>query len=282
MGRRRITRDYVPVDLIGNIKLLFRWNKEISFSLFEFPRNEPCTRDVLPVCSLVSMDDRLWWFATKLQEAFTFGALDSPTLLEDFLTTPETADLISIFLTAAGPTKLFFYCDRAQLDSLSTRNLTLSSSLLPERLRNGSTCLYFLKTAPIDVRRLEEEISCGKISGSSPLVGLDLALRGVYSHYVEAIDEKATDGVPLRSLVDHLSSSIRSTSKTSGNRRMRLEEPSDELIDELKRLQVAGRQNLSSTSTNSISEAEKLVGEWFVVIEGLLLTGVEERRIFDV
>ncbi|XP_065832198.1 uncharacterized protein [Oscarella lobularis] len=51
------------------------------------------------------MDDRSWWFATKLQEAFTFGALDSPTLLEDFLTTPETADLISIFLTAAGPTK---------------------------------------------------------------------------------------------------------------------------------------------------------------------------------
>ena len=45
------------------------------------------------------MDDRLWWFANKIQDVFQIGTYDSPTLLEDFISTEETVEAINHFLS---------------------------------------------------------------------------------------------------------------------------------------------------------------------------------------
>lgn len=45
------------------------------------------------------MDDRLWWFANKIQDVFQIGTYDSPTLLEDFISADPTVEAINHFLS---------------------------------------------------------------------------------------------------------------------------------------------------------------------------------------
>ena len=45
------------------------------------------------------MDDRLWWFANRIQDVFQIGTYDSPTLLEDFISADETVEAINLFIS---------------------------------------------------------------------------------------------------------------------------------------------------------------------------------------
>ena len=45
------------------------------------------------------MDDRLWWFANKIQDVYQIGTYDSPTLLEDFISADATVEAINGFLS---------------------------------------------------------------------------------------------------------------------------------------------------------------------------------------
>lgn len=54
------------------------------------------------------MDDRLWWFANRIQDVFQIGSYDSPTILEDFISADDTVEAINLFLSKCYITKVLF------------------------------------------------------------------------------------------------------------------------------------------------------------------------------
>ena len=69
----------------------------------------------------LTMDERHWWIAGKIQESLKVGGFDNPTLIEDFMCKPETLDMINEFLQPGGPCRLFFFCDTSE--SIASSNL---------------------------------------------------------------------------------------------------------------------------------------------------------------
>ena len=119
------------------------------------------------------MDERHWWIAGKIQESFHIGGYDNPTLLEDFLCEPETLDMINQFLHPGGPSRLFFYCNKPETGTLSTRQLHVTGTL--GNLKDVDnldtvTILYFLRhnvDAEVDQQRIEKDIYCGDLKGNT-------------------------------------------------------------------------------------------------------------------
>lgn len=145
------------------------------------------------------MDERHWWFASKLQETFHFGGYDNPTLLEDFLSESDVGELINRFLSPGEPCKLFFYCNATPPSSvcsptaLSTPNescsspgpsrmLHVASRLARDVLAQGCVCLYVLRKSieeEVDSSMMEKELFCGEIR-HSVLSSLAMLLTEAY------------------------------------------------------------------------------------------------------
>ena len=116
------------------------------------------------------MEDRHWWFATKLQESFGFGGFDSPTVLEDFLADHDVCELLNRFLAPGEPTKLFFYCDKSGHGSSAPRRLRVTHRVSRDLAREHGVCIYVLRRDPtceVDISDLEKELLCGEVRHSA-------------------------------------------------------------------------------------------------------------------
>ena len=130
------------------------------------------------------MDERHWWIAGKIQESFHIGGYDNPTLLEDFLCEPETLDMINQFLQPGGPCRVFFYCDKPESGTLSTRQLHITGSLanLREVELDDITILYFLRhdvDCEIPSTNMEKSVFCGELKGNT-IENLNSLLGDIY------------------------------------------------------------------------------------------------------
>lgn len=243
------------------------------------------------------MDERHWWFASKLQETFHFGGYDNPTLLEDFLSDPEVVDLINDFLSPGEPSKLFFYCDEilclsprgAESPVLSargspirtpsySRQLRITSELSKNVISPGKVSLYVLRRdtdGEVDIAAMEKEIFCGELR-HSVLSGLATLLREAYGpllHLSKSWGECSRENVSsFLNSFDKFSAALSEISLQTQVGRLLLERPSDEL-----KMAIVLQHGRGILLGPVLSECETLVADWVSSIEGLMIETTDER-----
>ena len=253
------------------------------------------------------MDERHWWFASKLQETFHFGGYDNPTLLEDFLSESDVVDLINKFLSPGGPRKLFFYCDAAPLSShcspvpnlggggegramsASSRHLHLVSQLTRDVLAQGCVCLYVLRRnmeAEVDVSQMEKELFSGELR-HSVLSSLATLLAEAYNpllhsqkNWRDCSDETIANFLQN---FNKFSNSLTDSATKVQMYQPLLQRPSRELKNCLvygggqdgphRGLVGGGGRRGEEVG----EECEVLVGDWVGTIESLLIDAMDER-----
>lgn len=236
------------------------------------------------------MDERVLWFAGKLQETFRFGGYDNPSVLEDFLADFEVAELITKLLSPGEPRKLFFYCeenrdeDTGRSSSALCRQLRVTSKITKSfftSVQNDRVCLYVLRKDPVkevDSSAIDRELYCGEIR-QSVLTSLSMLLSNAYSpllHSQSNWGECSKESVvSFLSGFDKLTSLIQEMATQSLSQEPLLRQPSPSLKSLLMHFQVAG--NRMSLSDKAIGECETIMADWIAVIEGLLMDTTDER-----
>lgn len=247
------------------------------------------------------MDERHWWFASKLQETFHFGGYDNPTLLEDFLSEPDVVDLINEFLSPGEPKKLFFYCDaappsshcspvpshgEAQTPPDSSRRLHIVSHLTRDVLAQGCVCLYVLRKnveAEVDAALMEKELYCGELR-HSVLSSLATLLAEAYypilhsqRNWKECSDEMVA--IFLQNF-NKVSNAICDSATKVQIYQPVLQRPGHELKGYLMHghdVQHRGSAGVKKME-EVVEECEALVGDWIGTIESLLIDATDERQ----
>lgn len=222
------------------------------------------------------MDDRHWWFATKLQETFHFGGYDSPTLLEDFLSDPDVIKLINSFLGPGEPLKLYFYCDPIdQQVTGESRTLNVVSTLNKDTVFDRGTCLYVLRREShmeIEQVQLEKEVSCGEIKFSvltsfSTLLTEGFApLLKTQQHWKEAAKETVTQFLQT---LDKYTQVI--AEPVSQAYQPLLTKPTVPIKTEMV------QSGKSTTLLELQEDCEELAGDWISTIETYLLEGMDDK-----
>jgi len=222
------------------------------------------------------MDDRHWWFATKLQETFHFGGYDSPTLLEDFLSEPDVIKLINSFLGPGEPLKLFFYCDPIdQQVTGESRTLNIVTTLSKDTVFDGGTCLYALRResyVEVEASQLEKEVCCGEIKFSvltsfgTLLAEGFLPLLKSQQQWKEGSKEMVTQFLQT---LDKYTQVI--AEPVSQAYLPLLTKPSVPIKTEVI------QSGKSTTLLELQEDCEELAGDWISTIETYLLEGMDEK-----
>lgn len=136
------------------------------------------------------MDERHWWIAGKIQETFKIGGYDNPTLLEDFMTEESTLNKINRFLKANGPCRLFFYSEKPENATLSTRELHITGTLasLKDINLDKVNILYFLRNRvekDVSNTHMQQDVFCGELKHNT-IETLTALLSDVYVPLIKA------------------------------------------------------------------------------------------------
>lgn len=237
------------------------------------------------------MDERHWWFASKLQDTFHFSGYDNPSLLEDFLSDYDVSDLISKFLGPGGPRKLFFFCEATDFDeirtpSLSNRQLQVTSQPNKDILRRAidNVCLYVIRRGmygEVDVTQIDEEVYCGEIR-HSVLVNLSTLLSEAYMPLFHQQNDwgkcSQEDKTSFLQTFDRLATSIHENAAMVLANEHNLSQPSAKLRESLAvvQSQQPGRTNFANQEV-LLAECEGLLTGWMGFIEGVLIEVTDER-----
>ena len=232
------------------------------------------------------MDERHWWFASKLQESFHFGGYDNPTLLEDFLSEPEVVELINDFLAPGEPHKLFFYCDEipngdSRAPSVSSRQLHITSKLSKDVVSQGRVCLYVLRTdvgGEVDVTQMEKELFCGELR-HSVLSSLASLLAEVYAPLLHSQKQwgecnRDSTSVFLQHFLKFSNALLEMSSMAQIHQPM-LQRPGLDV-----RSEVLYQQGKGGFLGDIVIECEALVADWISTIESLLIETTDERYVY--
>lgn len=240
------------------------------------------------------MDERHWWFASKLQETFHFGGYDNPTLLEDFLSESQVIDLINAFLAPGEPHKLFFYCDASPRANTApslgepaplSRQLHVLAQLSKDVLAEGCVCLYILRKdtgGEVDSTQMEKELFCGELR-HSVLSSLASLLTEVYTpllHTQRTWGECSEESIAnFLQHFDKFSNSLLETAIQAQVHKPLLRQPGYELKCELSRQHMGGGARGMALLGEVVIECEGLVGDWIATIEGILIETTDERLV---
>ena len=224
------------------------------------------------------MDERHWWFATKLQETFHIGAQDSPTMLEDFMAEQTTLDYINDFLALSGHTKLFFYCPKPNQETLEVRKMSVTNTTakLREVLNEESICLYFLRSEPdhaIESNRVEKEVFCGEIK-ESPLLTLNVLVSDVFAPILRAQKKWNCSEESVAQFLtqfEKLASTLNEYATASVAPQPILKRAEMQVSNDFKQNRAA------AINPMVLSEYEALVTDWTHTIEGILCDGLDDR-----
>ena len=225
------------------------------------------------------MDERHWWFATKLQETFHIGAFDNPTMLEDFMAEQSTLDFINDFLAPEGHKKLFFYCPKADPTSLIPRkmNVTSSCARLKEIMDGEAICLYFIRSnleRIIDPTCVEKEVYCGEIK-QNPLVHFSLLLSELFAPILHAQKDwghsREEEVVHFLNQIDKYTNTLTEYANATIAPQQILKKPESQVTSDFKQNRAA------AVNPSVLQEYENLVLDWIVTIENVLMDGLEER-----
>lgn len=239
------------------------------------------------------MEERQWWFASKLQDTFRFSGYDNPSLLEDFLSDYDVSELIAKFLGPGEPKKLFFYCevttnsDDNRTPSLSNRQLQLTSQPNKDILSKAvdNVCLYCLRrglVSEVDMTQIDAEVYCGEIRHSA-LVDLSILLSEAYvplfharKDWGQCLPEERSGFIQT---FDKLANNVRENAAQSLANEKNLSQPSPRLRESLAMLQSSQHSGGRSLLTNEmvLEQCEELVVDWMAFIEGVLIEVLDDR-----
>lgn len=258
------------------------------------------------------MDERHWWFASKLQETFHFGSYDNPTLLEDFLSEPEVGELINRFLSPGEPQKLFFYCNATPPSSLCSptmlgppnqsfaspcpsRMLHVVPSLVRDVLAQGCVCLYILRKNTkevVDSSMMEKELFCGVIR-HSVLSSLAMLLTEAYLPVLHSqVDWGQCSEDVVASFLQNFtkcSSLLCGVATEAQMKRPILQRPSKLLMEELIQHRggggnggvggggAGGGEWGGRGPDGMLKECDALINEWAGSIESLMIDITDDR-----
>ena len=227
------------------------------------------------------MDERHYWFASKLQETFRFGGYDNPSLLEDFLSDFEVAETISRFLGPGEPGILFFYCEEEATIATSgcSRQLHVTSQLKKDVLSKSKVCLYVLRRSlagEVDTSQLDKELFCGELRHSA-ISSLSTLLTEAYAPLLK---RQRDWGACTRENVssffqtfDRLSSALSESAAEVLAHQVILHRPSAALVNSVMQ-QHGGRMIFSP---EVVEECEQVVADWTDTTDSLLLEAMDER-----
>lgn len=230
------------------------------------------------------MDERHYWFASKLQETFRFGGYDNPSLLEDFLSDFEVAETISRFLGPGEPGNLFFYCEEdseeeRRAPSATSRQLHVTAHLRKDVLSKSKVCLYVLRRSTdgdVDVTQLDKELYCGELRHSA-ISSLSALLSEAYAPLLRRQrnwGDCTNDNVSnFLQTFERLSSALSESAAEVLAHRVLLQEPPASLREALQ--QQHGSR--FSISVEMVEDCEQLVTDWIDTIDSLLLETTDER-----
>jgi len=225
------------------------------------------------------MDERHWWFATKLQETFHVGPYDSPTMLEDFMAEQSTLDYINDFLAPEGHKKLFFYCPKADPNSLLPRKMNVASSCakLKEVMDGEAICLYFIRSnleRVIDPTCVEKEVFCGEIK-ENPLVHFSSLLSEIFAPILHAQKDwghsSEEDVAHFLNQIDKYTNTLTEYANATIAPQQILKKPESQVTSDFKQNRAA------AVNPSILQEYENLVLDWIATIENILTDGLEER-----
>ena len=237
------------------------------------------------------MDERNWWFASKLQETFRFSGYDNPNLLEDFLSDLDVAETISKFLGPGEPKRLFFYCEESECEGLRAksfcnRQLRVSSQVSKDLLAQGKdrVCLYVLKRDPgaeIDATQMDQELFCGEVR-HSVLASLSALLTDAYGPLLRSQTHwGGCNQEQVRLFLQNyhrLSSAVVEVATQAMSHQCLLQH----LPIQLKvRLQAHQQQHggRMMAAAELVTDCEELVADWVSTIEGILIECTDERSV---
>ena len=236
------------------------------------------------------MDERHWWFASKLQDTFHFSGYDNPTLLEDFLSDYEVSELISRFLGPGEPRKLFFFCEAITPDdirtpSLSNRQLQVTSR--PDKDILGRAidrmCMYVLRRGifgDVDITDIDREVYCGEIR-QSVLVNLSILLTEAFTPILHEQnnwgDCSKDDCVSFLQTFDRLATILHDNAALALTKEQNLSQPSPRLREMLVTIQSQHPGRAAITNEALLGDCESLLADWMSFIEGVLIEVTDER-----
>ena len=235
------------------------------------------------------MDERHWWFASKLQQTFHFSGYDNPSMLEDFLSDFEVAELITRFLGPGGPRKLFFYCEDADGDesrtpTMSNRQLQVTTHSSGDILSKAkdSVCLYVLRRTAfgeVDITQIDSEVYCGEIRHSA-LSSLSVLLSEAYAPLLHQQTNWGTCSNENIStffqVFDRLRTTIQESAVQSLTQQANLQQPSSMLKEALTHFQPQHVGQMA-VSSEIVADCEALMNDWIATIEGMLIEATDER-----
>ena len=225
------------------------------------------------------MDERHWWFATKLQETFNVGIFDDPTVLEDFISNPNTVEQINNFLQANGNKVIFFYSHKPKPDGEKVRSIYVTeyASNLPTILAEDGICIYFMRSSnqtEVDVVGFEQEIFCGQVN--QDVLGLYTTL--ISDVFTPLLKKQKDWGDADEEEVHHFiyslekyASTLSEYSQANVGPQQILKRPSSNITTDFKHNRAA------AVNATAILEYENLVIDWIQSIENVLMEGLEER-----
>lgn len=233
-----------------------------------------------------TMDERNWWFASKLQETFHFSSYDNPSLLEDFLSDFEVAETIAKFLGPGEPRKLFFYCEEEEEENgravSASRQLRVTSHVSKDIFSGNKVCLYVLRKSTegeIDESQLDRQLFCGELR-HSVISSLSTLLKEAYapllrhqSNWGNCTDENITNFLET---FERLSSAVSEYAVEELTHRAILQ-PLPVSLREVLQQQHHQNSGRLLVSPEVVELCEELLSDWIDTIDSLLLEATDER-----
>lgn len=187
------------------------------------------------------MDERHWWIAYKVQESFQIGGSTNPSLLESFMATSETLDVVNSFFYPNGNNKLFLYISSNSEFSYTIDDLRISSEIYDVINDNSSKVVYFIRkeaNKPVTIQGLEKEVISGELKQnllhqfSSTLSQVFLPLLKVHDQWGFAPSDAQRT---LTSSLEKLSSDFQNASEGAAPpaKQYIIQQPSEQLCGRL-------------------------------------------------
>lgn len=227
------------------------------------------------------MDERHWWFSSKIFQTLNIGIYDDATLLEDFMSSDETLELLNDFFKPNGVKIVFFYLSKndglVEKARKTIQTGTSSSVNIHKLLNDIHICVYFIHEnieQEIDVQNIENEVLSGEIKQNGLTLYNDifkcifLPLMKNKKNWSAAENLECTY---FYSELEKFSQTLEEYSNANSTPEQILKVPNGLVVNSFqKNRQIA-------FSPQVVIEYEEMVMNWVRVIEDVLVDSLDER-----
>ncbi len=231
------------------------------------------------------MDERHWWIAHRISQAFSIDS--SSGFLEKFVCEPTTLEQINNFLCSNGSNKLFFVQTK-DTDHLSAINVVDNLLKLPDtnvtddapNQANNSIILYFIRhdtIQEVSPQLIAKEVFCGEIKNVSQILfhvysDLLFAMFAANKDWGNCTDTNKHQAVKNMEKYINCISEFSVDSSQQSQKSSMLKRVDSEALQELKQPRI-------SQDAPIVKYCEDLAVEWMATIENVLSDISDDRFV---